>query len=91
VFHFLQLLLKLVLKVDEELPDNSRLASSILIGGAWLILIAELFRRQLGLWRDWCFWGGWICVVFALFLFLRRLIWKWQGKQPKRSHSMMWK
>ncbi len=68
MFHLLQLLLKLLLQVEGELPDNSRLASSIFIGGVWLILIAEIFPRQLGPWRDWCFWGGWICAGLAAFL-----------------------
>jgi hypothetical protein len=91
VFHVIQLLLKLLLQVEGELPDNSRLASSIFIGGAWLILIAEIVPRQLGPWRDWCFWGGWICVGLAAFLFIRRKIWKWLGRQPKRNPSMLWK
>ena len=89
MFHLIQILLKLLLKVDSELPDNSRLTGSIFIAGVWLILIAELFPQQLGPWRDWCYWGGWIGVGLALFLLLRRKTRKWQGKQPGRSPSAL--
>jgi hypothetical protein len=91
VFHLIQLLLNLLLKIEGELPDNSRLAGSILIGGVWFILVAELFPRQLGPWRDWCFWGGWIYVGLSAFLFIRRKIWKWQGRQAKRNPSTLLK
>jgi len=33
VFHLIQLLLNLLLKIEGELPDNSRFAGSIFIGG----------------------------------------------------------
>jgi fatty acid desaturase len=79
--------LNLLLKIEGDLPDNSRLTSSIFIGGVWLILIAAFFPQQLGLWREWCVWGGWICVGLAAFLFVRRKIWKWRGKPPKRGSS----
>jgi len=38
MFHVIQLLLKLLLQVEGELPDNSRLVGSVFIGGVWLIL-----------------------------------------------------
>lgn len=88
MIHLIQLLLKLLLQVQSDLPDSSRLIGSILIGGAWLLLIAEIFPRQLGSWRVWCLWGGWICVGLGLFLLLRRQIWKWQGKVPKHKRLL---
>ena len=91
MFHLIQLLLNLLLKVDRELPDNSRLTGSIFIAGVWLVLIAELFPGQLGLWRDWCYWGGWSCIGLAGFLLVRRKIWRWQKRQPKRNASAILK
>lgn len=61
MFHLIQLLLKLLLQVEGDLPDNSRLVGSILIGGAWLILVAELFPDPLGVWRDWFLWVRLVC------------------------------
>jgi len=37
----MQLLLKLLLKIEGQLPDNPRLAGSVFIGGMWLPLIAK--------------------------------------------------
>jgi hypothetical protein len=89
VFHLLQLLLKILLKAEGELPENSRLASSFFIGGAWLLLVTQLFPHQLGPWREWCLWAGWICVGLATFMFVRRKIRNWQGKGTKRRSSML--
>lgn len=91
MFHLIQLLLKLLLQVEGDLPDNSRLVGSILIGGAWLILVAELFPDPLGVWRDWFLWVGWFAVGLALFLLLRRQVWKCQGGAPKRNRSLFQK
>jgi phosphatidylglycerophosphate synthase len=73
--------------MDGELPDNTRLVGSILIGGVWLLLIAKLFSPQLGRWSDWCLWAGWICVGLAIFMVVRRKIRRWQGKGRKSSVS----
>jgi hypothetical protein len=51
VFHLLQLLLKILLKAEGEPSDNSRLASSFFIGGAWLLLVTQLFPIGLALAR----------------------------------------
>jgi hypothetical protein len=85
MFHLVQLLVRLLLKVEGELPDNSRLVGSIFIGGIWPILVADLFPRQLGPWREWFLWGGWLCVGTAAFLILRRKVRGWQNGQSKRS------
>lgn len=87
MIHLIQLLLQLLLRVDGELPDNSRLAGSLFIGGVWLLLIAKLFPRQLGPWLDWCLWTGWICVGLATFMFVRRKIWIWRGTGATKKGS----
>jgi hypothetical protein len=78
--HLLQLLVKLLLNVERDLKDNSKLVGSLLIGGVWLILFAEIFPTQLGVWREWFIWSGWILVGLAAFLFVRRKIWAWRGR-----------
>jgi hypothetical protein len=84
----IKLLLKFILHVDSGLRDNTRLAGSILIGGAWVILSALVFPRQLGEWRNWFYWGGWGLVGLALFLVARRRIWEWRGRPAKQSTSL---
>jgi len=91
VFHIIQFLVSLLLKTERELPDNSRLTGSIFIAGALLLIVAELFPGKLGPWREWCYWAGWSGVGLAVFLFLRRKIWKWQGGQTKRNPSLILK
>ena len=80
MIHLLQLLLKLGLNLDRDLQDNTKLVGSLLIGGLWLLLLAAIFPAQLGIWREWFIWGGWILVGLAAFLFVRRKIWKWRGQ-----------
>jgi len=87
VFHLIQLLLNLLLKIDGDLPDNSRLAGTIFIGGLWLLLIAKIFPQQLGRWPDGCLWVGWICVGLATFMVVRRKMRNWQGKDRKSNAS----
>jgi hypothetical protein len=41
----LHLILQLLLGLERQVPDNSRLASSLLILGAWFLLITEFFPR----------------------------------------------
>lgn len=69
MFHLLQLLVKLVLNLERDLQDNTKLVGSLLIGGLWLLLLAAIFPAQLGIWREWFIWGGWILVGLAAFLF----------------------
>jgi hypothetical protein len=83
----IKLLLKLILHVDSGVRDNTRLAGSILIGGAWLVLVAVLFPRQLGEWRGWFYWGGFGFTGLALFLVVRRRIRR--GQPVKRRTSLL--
>jgi len=83
VLHLIQLLLNLLLKVEGELPDNSRLVGSIFIGGMWLLLIAKLFPQQLGYCMDWCLWAGWICVGLLTFMVVRRKIRNWRARAQR--------
>ena len=83
----IKLFLKLILHVDSGLRDNTRLAGSILIGGAWLVLIAILFPRHLGEWRSWFYWGGYGLVGLALFLVARRRVGR--GQPVKRRTSLL--
>lgn len=78
--HLLQFLVKLLLNLERDLKDNSKLVGSLLIGGVWLILLAEVFATQLGIWREWFLWSGWVLVGLAAFLFVRRKIWAWRGR-----------
>jgi hypothetical protein len=75
VVHLLQFLVKLLLNFERDLKDNWKLVGSLWIGGVWLIVFAEVFRTQLGIWREWFLGCGWILVGLAAFLFLRRKIW----------------
>ena len=78
--HLLQFLIKLLINLERDLKDNSKLVGSLLIGGVWLIFFAEVFRPKLGIWREWFIWSGSILVGLAAFLFLRRKIWAWRGQ-----------
>jgi len=78
VIHLLQFLLKLLLNLEREIQDNSKLVGSLLIGSLWLLLLAELFPAQLGIWREWFVWSGWILIGMAVFLFVRRKVWVWR-------------
>jgi hypothetical protein len=89
VLHLIQLLLNLLLKIERDLPDNSRLTGSVFIGSTSLLLIAKLFPQQLGRWLEWGMWTGWICIGLTTFMFTRRKIRKWQGKGPRRGTSMI--
>jgi hypothetical protein len=80
VVHLLQFLIKLLINLERDLKDNSKLVGSLLIGGVWLIFFAELFRTKLGIWREWFIWSGSILVGLAAFLFFRRKIWAWRGQ-----------
>jgi len=91
MFDLLQIFVKIILHVDESLRDNTRLVGSILICGAWLILMAILFPVRLGEWRAWFYWGGWIIVMFGLFLVARRRIWKWRGRPLKQTGRLFTK
>ena len=88
--HLLQFLVKLLLNLERDLQDNSKLVGSLLIGGLWLLLLAEVFPTQLRIWREWFVWGGWILVGLAVFLFVRRKIWVWSGRNriAKRRGSL---
>jgi len=83
----IKLLIKLILHLDSGLRDNTRLAGSILISGAWLVLVAVLFPRQLGEWRSWFYWGGFGLTGLALFLVARRRIGR--GQPVKRGTSLL--
>jgi hypothetical protein len=90
VIHLLQFLVKLLLNLEREIQDNSKLVGSLLIGGLWLLLLADLFPAQLGIWREWFIWSGWILIGMAVFLFVRRKIWVWRGRNriAKRRGSL---
>jgi hypothetical protein len=90
MIHVLQFLLKLLLSLERGLEDNSKLVGSLFIGGFWLLLLAELFPAQLGIWSEWFVWGGWISIGIAVFLFARRKIWVWRGRNriAKRRGSL---
>jgi hypothetical protein len=81
----IKLLLKLMVHVDGGLRDNTRLAESVLIGGAWVILVAVLFPRQLGEWRSWFYGGGGSLLALGLLLVARRKVWEGRGRPAKRS------
>lgn len=83
----IKLFLKLILHVDSGLRDNTRLAGSIFIGGAWLVLVAVLFPKHLGEWRSWFYWGGYGLVGLALFLVARRRVGR--GQPVKRRTSLL--
>lgn len=83
----IKLFLKLILHVDSGLRDNTRLAGSILIGGAWLVLVAVLFPHPLGEWRSWFYWGGYGLVGLGLFLLARRRLGR--GRPVKRGTSLL--
>ncbi len=76
--HLLQLLVKLLLNLEQEVQDNSKLVGSLLIGGLWLLLLAQIFPGQLGSWQYGFVLAGWILVGMAAFLFVRRKIWRWR-------------
>jgi hypothetical protein len=90
VVHLIQFLVKLLLNLERDIQDNSKLVGSLLIGGLWFLLLAEVFSRQLGVWRDWFVWCGWILIGLAIFLFARRKIWVWTGRNriAKRRGSL---
>ena len=54
----LHLILQLLLGLERQVPDNSRLASSLLILGAWFLLITEFFPRLAGPWTGWRWQDG---------------------------------
>jgi len=63
---------------------------SLVLGGLWLLLLAQIFPKQLGIWREWFVWIGWILVGPAILLFVRRKIWVWSGRKriTKRRGSL---
>jgi len=83
VFHLIRLLLKLLLKIEGEFPDNARLAGGIFIGGMWLLLMPGYFLNSLG--------SGWIGAsgqvgfawVFLTFMVVRRKIRNWQARAQR--------
>jgi hypothetical protein len=91
VFHLFQLLVKLLLHLERDIQDNTKLVGSLLIGGLWLLLLAEIFPVSLGIWRDWFVWGGWILVGLAAFLFVRRKIWQWRGRNRIPRHRSLFR
>jgi hypothetical protein len=91
VVHLLQLLVKLLLNVERDLKDNSKLVGSLLIGGVWLILFVEIFPTQLGIWREWFIWRGWILVGLAAFLLVRRKIWAWRGRRGSTRRGSLFR
>lgn len=90
MIHLIQLLVKLLLHAERDIKDNTKLVGSLAIAGLWLLLLAELFPAQLGLWRDWFDWAGWILIGLAFFLFARRKFWMWSGRNraAKRRKSL---
>jgi hypothetical protein len=90
VIHLLQFLVKVLLNLERDLQDNTKLVGSLLIGGVWLLLLAQVFPAQLGIWRGWFVWGGWILMGLAVLLFVRRKIWVWRGRNriAKRRGSL---
>lgn len=46
--HLLQLLVKVLLNLERDVQDNSKLVGSLLIGGSWLLFLAGIFPMQLG-------------------------------------------
>jgi hypothetical protein len=77
----LHLILQLLLGLERQVPDNSRLASSLFILGAWFLLIAEFFPRLAGPWRDWLTLAGWFFAGVGVYIYLRRRLWKWKAKR----------
>ena len=90
MIHLVQFLVKVLLNFERDLQDNTKLVGSLLIGGFWLLVLARVFPAQLGIWREWFVWGGWILIGLAIFLFVRRRIWIWSGRTriAKRRGSL---
>jgi hypothetical protein len=74
VFDLIHFLLKLLLKMEESVQDNTKLVGSLLIGGLWFLLAAEIFPKPLGSWCGGIVWAGWILIGLAVFLLVRRKI-----------------
>jgi hypothetical protein len=77
----LYLILQLLLRLEREVPDNSRLAGSLFMLGAWFLLIAEFFPRLAGPWRNWLALAGWFFAGVAVYIYLRRKFGQWKGKR----------
>jgi hypothetical protein len=75
------LILQLLLGLERALPDDSWLASSLFVLGAWFLLATEFFPRLTGPWRDWWLWAGWFLVGVAAYIYLRRMLGKWRAKR----------
>jgi hypothetical protein len=91
VVHLLQLLVKLLLNLDQEVQDNSKLVGSLLIGGLWLLLLAQIFPAPLGSWQYAFVLGGWILAGMATFLFVRRKIWRWRVLSRARGRGSLFR
>jgi len=89
VFHVIQLLVKLLLHVEGSYQTNSRLASSIFIGGVWLILIGQFSPSALTL-AGLVFLGGWVAWASSIPFHSPEDL-EMAGKTAKRNPSMLWR
>jgi hypothetical protein len=77
------LILQLLLGLERALPDNSRLAGSLFVLGAWLLLAAEFLPSLTGRWRDRVVLVGWCLVGVAAYIYLRGKLNNWKTKKTR--------
>ncbi len=87
VWHLLQLLLNVILKLEGRQQDNSRLVGSLIIAGIWLLLVANFVPALTTLWRDWLRIGGWFLLALAVYMYLRRKFWRCKAERAAARNT----
>ena len=93
-YHLLRALLKLLLWVEDKLPDDPGLGLKLLLAGAILFLPLPVP----GHFAKWGFGGdvlllnatiaGGVCSTLGSYILFRHGIWKWQDRRASRTISL---
>lgn len=89
MIHLIEFLLKLLLKFERGIEDNTKLVGSLLLAGVWLLLLTEILPGPFGSWLEGAIWCGWGLVGLGAFLFLRRKIGRRQNSSGRRKRRSL--
>lgn len=89
MIHLIQFFVKLLLKFERGFEDNTKLVGSLLLAGAWLLLLTEILPGAFGSWLVGSIFCGWGLVGLGAFLFLRRKIGRRQNSSARRERRSL--
>lgn len=89
MIHLLEFFVKLLFKFERGIEDNTKLVGSLLLAGAWLLLLTEILPGPFGSWLEGAIWCGWGLVGLAAFLFVRRKIGRRQNSPATRKRRSL--